>query len=68
MTWFEKIKTCRTPEELAALLKNRNERSFCPRMHMICGVSSCRDCIVAWLSEDEPTQDGKSAHPDGNPK
>ncbi len=70
MTWFEKIRACGTPGELAALLKNGKERSFCPRMHVICSVSSCRDCIAAWLEEgaDDPPQDEKSAHPDGNPK
>ena len=71
MTWFEKIQACGTPEDLAALLKNGKERSFCPRMHVICGVPSCRDCIAAWLAEegaDDPPQDEESAHPDGNPK
>lgn len=61
MTWFEKIKACDTPKELAALLKNGKERTFCPHVHRICGISPCRDCIAAWLEE-------KSAHPDGNPK
>ncbi|NBI84397.1 hypothetical protein D3Z48_20540 [Clostridiaceae bacterium] len=61
MTWFERIQACGTPKELAALMKNGNERSFCPRMHVICGVPSCHDCIAAWLEE-------KSAHPDGNPE
>ncbi len=64
MTWFEKIKACGTPKELAALLKNRNERSFCPRMHVICGVASCRDCIAAWLSEDAPPT-GRRKRPPG---
>lgn len=69
MTWFERIQACGTPKELAALMKNGNERTFCPRMHVICGVPSCRDCIAAWLSEDAPpTQDEGSAHPDGNPE
>jgi len=69
VTWFEKIKACGTPKELAALLTNRNERSFCPRMHVICGVASCRDCITVWLSEDAPPPpDEESAHPDGNPE
>ena len=61
MTWFERIQACGTPKELAALMKNGNERSFCPRMHVICGMFPCRDCIAAWLEE-------KSAHPDGNPE
>ena len=68
MTWFERIQACGTPKELAALLKNGNERSFCPRMHVICGVASCRDCIAAWLSEDAHPPDEESAHPDGNPE
>ena len=68
MTWFERIQACGTPKELAALMKNGNERTFCPRMHVICGVPSCRDCIAAWLSEDAPPQAEESAHPDGNPK
>ena len=54
MTWFERIQACGTPKELAALMKNGNERTFCPRMHVICGVPSCRDCIAAWLSEEAP--------------
>ncbi len=60
MTWFERIQACGTPKELAALLKNRNERSFCPRMHVICGVASYRDCIAAWLSEDAPHRTKKA--------
>ena len=68
MTWFEKIKACGTTKELAALLKNGKERTFCPHVHRICGMSPCRECIAAWLSEDEAVPDEKSAHPDGHPE
>lgn len=50
------------------MLKNGKERTFCPHVHRICGMSSCRGCIAAWLSEDAPPQAEESAHPDGNPE
>lgn len=30
MTWFERIKACQTPEEMAVIL-DTDKRGFCPR-------------------------------------
>lgn len=57
LTWFERIKACQTPEEMAELLDNGSERAFCP----FCGCPpgrgnadrNCHDCIVAWLCGEE---------------
>lgn len=49
LTWFERIKACQTPEDMAGLL-DRDGRSFCPSAN--CIGSHCRECVIAWLSEE----------------
>lgn len=51
MTWFERVKACETPEDLAELLDG-GERMFCPRKDNLCSCDNCSACIAEWLKED----------------
>lgn len=57
MTWFERIKACQTPEEMAEMLDDEKETIFCPS----CGCcpaggdyeqTLCHDCITDWLRRE----------------
>lgn len=53
-TWFERIKRCETPEEMAAALCGAG-RMFCPHPRDSCGVfafgENCHHCAAMWLRE-----------------
>ncbi len=62
MTWFERIRTCGTPEEMAALLDNGRGRVFCPHVGDPCPCRgenlSCCECVARWLKEAALCQNG----------
>lgn len=54
MTWFERVKACETPVEMAELL-DKGGRLFCPCRK--CPIIpeeevSCTGCVLIWLRED----------------
>lgn len=49
MTWFERIKACQTPEEMAELL-DRDGWSFCHSVN--CIGEHCEECVIAWLNRE----------------
>lgn len=54
MTWFERVKACETPEEMAELLDG-GERMFCPAngyAFRCTEKSECKSCVPHWLKED----------------
>ena len=56
MTWFERIKACQTPEEMAEMLDDEKETSFCPFGSCPAGgdyeQTLCHDCITDWLRRE----------------
>ncbi len=53
-TWFQRLKACQSPEEMAGLL-NTNSRIFCPLVDASCvGVHDavCTACITEWLGRE----------------
>lgn len=58
VTRFDKIRSCKTPEEMAVKL-NANGHRFCPkeysRKEADCTIP-CGECITAWLREEAGAQ------------